>query len=316
MAAKSFIYRFDDVSVEAGEFRVFKNGEPITLEPKAFQVLIFLIENRGRLVTKDELLDAVWKDSFVTPNVLTRIVAQLRRALDDASQNSRHIETVPTRGYRFIAGVEKIAAETNDNVSEQTLAVLPFKFLNPGDESNYSGVGLADSLITKLSNVQSLTVSPTSSVMRYARASDAADVGRELKVETVIEGTVQQAGDQVRVSVQLIRASDGKPLWAQTYDARFASIFQLQDEISAKITDALKIRLSSDERARISRPPTDNIEAYRLCLRANYHLYQFTPAGLRQAIKLFNKAVALDAGYALAYAGLAHAYGIAASFGD
>lgn len=426
MAAKSLIYQFDNVRVEAGEFRVFKNGEPVTLEPKAFQMLIFLLEQRGRLVTKDELLDAVWKDSFVTPNALTRIVAQLRRALGDASQNSRYIETVPTRGYRFIAEVEEIQAEivnqekkslppadsnlprqdndvwqeaeedeveqaasgknadsendveipaenaasesneqnkvsaprrdsvsagfgrnksgiflvlsilllatagivyfvfrdnadqtkTELKVSERTLAVLPFKLLNQNDETNYLSVGLADSLITKLSNVRSLTVRPTSSVMRFANEADAARAGRELKVETVIDGTVQQAGDRVRVSVQMIRAADGKSLWANTFDAQIINIFQVQDEISAKVTEALKIRLSGDERARISRPPTDNFEAYQLCLRANYHLYQFTPDGVKQAIELFNRAIALDSNYALAYAGLHNAYGISASFGN
>src|SRR4051812_23242000 len=108
MKAKTPVFRFDNVNVDAVEFRVSKDGEQVILEPKAFQVLIFLLENRGRLIPKDELLDAVWADSFVTPNALTRVVAQLRRALGDTSQNSRYIETVPTRGYRFIAEVEEI----------------------------------------------------------------------------------------------------------------------------------------------------------------------------------------------------------------
>ncbi|MFN2452612.1 MAG: winged helix-turn-helix domain-containing protein [Pyrinomonadaceae bacterium] len=317
MAVKSFIYQFDNVRVEAREFRVFKNDEAITLEPKAFTVLVFLIENRGRLVTKDDLLDALWKDSFVTPNVLTRIVAQLRRALGDAPNNSRYIETVPTRGYRFIAEVEEIGARNKaEAVSDKTLAVLPFKLLNPNDESNYLSVGLADSLITKLSNIRRLTVRPTSSVMRYAGETDAGSAGRELKVETVIDGAVQQAGDRVRVSVRLVRASDGKPLWGNTYDTQFVNIFQVQDEISARIAEALRIQLSGDEQARLTQQPTDNLEAYQLYLRGNFHLYQFTPDGLQKAIQFFNQAIALDANYALAYAGLANAYGIASSFGD
>lgn len=404
MVVKSFIYRFDNVRVEAREFRVFKNGEPITLEPKAFQALIFLLEQRGRLVTKDELMDAVWKDSFVTPNVLTRIVAQLRRALGDASQHSRYIETVPTLGYRFIAEVEETEAETSNapnlaaskvseqnqaankekeaaenvaesaadettkqaeifeprkqatasfwksrsgiisavlillaaaaagsiyfvsqqnsietknkpDASEKTLAVLPFKLLNANDEKNYLSVGLADSLITKLSNVRSLTVRPTSSVMRYAQNErDAAGAGRELKVETVIDGAVQQAGDRVRVTVQLIRVADGKPLWANTYDAQFVNIFQVQDEISARVAEALKIQLSGNEQARLTRRPTDNIEAFQLYLRGSNHLYRFTPDDIQKAIQFFNQAAASDANYALAYAGLANAYGIGASF--
>lgn len=417
MAVKPFIYRFDDVRVEEREFRVFKNGEAILLEPKAFAVLVFLIENRGRLVTKDELLDAAWKDSFVTPNVLTRIVAQLRRALGDESNNSRYIETVPTHGYRFIAEVETVEAETTDeaetkepladlifdeadasrqtqfaagetanaekevsetqaadaaekqdriseprtpspttkifwksrsgvfvvaliiaattagivyfiasknstnsltnaDAADKTLAVLPFKLLNRNDQNDYLSVGLADSLITKLSNIRRLTVRPTSSVMRYADETDAGNAGRELKVESVIDGAVQQSGDRVRVTVRLVRAADGKPLWGNTYDAQFVNIFQVQDEISARITEALKIQLSGDEQKRLTQQPTDNLEAYQLYLRGNYHLYQFTPDGLQKTIEYFNQAVALDANYALAYAGLANAYGIGSSFGD
>ncbi len=391
MAAKPFIYQFYDVRVETEEFRVFKNGEILTLEPKAFQVLIFLLEQRGRLITKDELLDAVWKDSFVTPNALTRVIAQLRRALGDASQNSRIIETIPTRGYRFIAEVEEIetvkkvaggvpeierdellemtaeeAAKpinpvlsesdppvtpsfwksrdgiisimlllilatagivylvspknsakplTEADSSEQTLAVLPFKLLNPNEENNYLSVGLADSLITKLSNVHSLTVRPTSAVLRYApTGTEVANAGRDLKVATVIDGAIQRNGDRVRVTVQLIRVADGKPLWANSYDTQFVNIFQVQDEISLRITEALKIRLSREEQTRLDRPPTDNIEAYQLYLRANDYLNNLTPDNLKNAIKYFNEAIALDNNFALAYAKLANAYTIAAMF--
>jgi TolB-like protein/DNA-binding winged helix-turn-helix (wHTH) protein/Tfp pilus assembly protein PilF len=400
MAAKPFIYQFYDVRVDAVDFRIFKNGEILTLEPKAFQVLLFLLEERGRLITKEELLDAVWKDSFVTPNALTRLIAQLRRALGDASQNSRMIETVPTRGYRFIAetqvfeiapknagfwaAVENVqkeisdaessgsdrreTAETSDfakprddaaalsfnfskrlisivliallltlttggifyfvftknngkpatttaDSSEQTLAVLPFKLLSPTDENYYLSIGLADSLITKLSSIRSLSVRPTSAVLRYVPAeTDAANAGRELKVETVIEGIIQKVGDRVRVSVQLIRAADGKALWANSFDTQFVNIFQVQDEISARITDALKIRLTDQEETRLNRRPTDNIEAYQLCLRAHYHLYRLNPADMQMALDFFNQAIALDPTYALAYAELARAYGIASSF--
>ncbi|HEY0461641.1 MAG TPA: winged helix-turn-helix domain-containing protein [Pyrinomonadaceae bacterium] len=381
MASKSCIYQFYDVRVEPEEFRVFKNGAPLTLEPKAFQVLVFLLEERGRLISKDELLDAVWKDSFVTQNALTRVIAQLRRALGDATQNSSYIETVPTRGYRFIAEVEEIETksaaesdspaaiadetaaqvetaaghrkastffwkrreviiaalllsitatlgivyfvyskklketEANSESPEQTLAVLPFKLLNPDDESNYLSVGLADSLITKLSNVRSLTVRPTGSVIRYGSNDiEAANAGRDLKVESVIDGVIQKDGDRVRVTVQLIRVADGKPIWANSYDTQFVNIFQVQDEISARITDALKVRLSAEEQTRLERPPTGNIEAFQLYLRGNDNLNSISPDHLNAAIKYFNDAIALDPNFALAYAKLANAYGIARSF--
>jgi len=392
MPANPLIYQFDNVIVETEEFRVLKDGEPVTLEPKAFAVLIFLIENRGRLISKEEMLDAAWKDSFVTPNALTRVVAQLRRALGDASQNSRYIETVPTRGYRFIADVVESNGQTNGNrlppsikgnkpreavsmetpasidpaslvgtpprkpnfwqwrtniisavvllvilmagiayltVSRspakadtatpegvgRTIAVLPFKLLSPNNANDYLSVGLADSLITKLSNTHSLTLRPTSAVMRYASGeTDPATAGRELKVESVLDGTVQQSGDNLRVTVQFVRVSDGGVMWANSYDAPFVTIFQVQDEISTRVTESLELRLTSDEQARLARRPTDNIEAYQLCLRGYAHLYKLSPDSLRMSLQYFNQAIALDPNYAFAYAGLAYANGIASSF--
>ena len=394
MRIKASIFRFDNVSVDAAQYRVLKDGEPILLEPKAFQLLIFLLEQRGRLVTKDELLDAIWVDSFVTPNALTRIVAQLRRALGDASQNSRYIETVPTRGYRFIAQVEEVdvpqagevlssgettaptssddadadewptsklphaaefaerldsppaenvrqtrmgsaafavilvvvvgigyflftksSTEANPGVSDDTIAVLPFKLISPDADNSYLSVGLTDSLITKLSNVGSLTVRPTSSVIRYGRTeTDAANAGRDLKVAYVMDGAVQRDNDRVRVTVQLIRVADDKPIWANSYDTRFVDIFQVQDEISARITDALRVRLSADELSRMKRPPTDNIDAYQNYLQGNESLSKISPDNLKAAIGYFEQAIALDPNYALAYAKLSNAYAIGSAF--
>ena len=375
-------FRFDDVIVEPSEYRVSKHGEAVMLEPKAFQVLIFLLERRGRLVSKDEILDAVWEDAFVTPNALTRAVAQIRRALGDGSRNSRYIETVPTRGYRFVAdvletqlgdqhlsaqspgdttlgtpifneishtsfrpvvanrggGLARLIAivlfavaiagvtyflfirnsykpETTSGVSEETIAVLPFKLIDGNDESTYLSLGLADSLITKLSNVRGLTVRPTASVSRYLTSEiDPATAGRDLNVSSVITGGVQRDNDRVRVSVQMVRVADGKPIWAESYDTRFGDIFQVQDEISTRITDALQIRLSVEERTRVAHPPTNNIDAYQSFLEANAKLAKVSPDNLKAAIEKFNAAIAIDPAYALAYAKLANAYGLAASY--
>ncbi|HMZ80967.1 MAG TPA: transcriptional regulator, partial [Acidobacteriota bacterium] len=112
MKAKLLMYQFDDVQVQVEKFRVYKAGQVVSLEPKAFEVLLFLLENQGRLIEKNELLDAVWKDSFVTQNAMTRVIAQLRKALGDDPKEAKYIETVPTRGYRFIASVEVLEAES------------------------------------------------------------------------------------------------------------------------------------------------------------------------------------------------------------
>jgi TolB-like protein/DNA-binding winged helix-turn-helix (wHTH) protein/Tfp pilus assembly protein PilF len=386
MTVNSVIFRFDNVTIESGEYRVLIDGESVTLEPKAFQVLVFLLERRGRLVPKDEILDSVWKDSFVTPNALTRTVAQIRRALGDGSRNSRYIETVPTRGYRFIANVEEVhtptirtqisadhtdelhltpQATTDDDfarhadqhqpeswrqrlvlpiavvlsltiifglsyflftrnsqrpdtvvaISDETIAVLPFKLINSNDDNSYLSVGLADSLITKLSNVHGLTVRPTGAVLRYVASDvDVAKAGRDLNVSHVINGAVQRDKDRVRVTVQMIRVADGKPVWAESYDTRFIDIFQVQDEISARVIGALQIRLSPDESLRVDRPPTNNIDAYQSFLQANAKLSKVSPDNLNAAIEKFGEAITLDPGYSLAYAKLANAYSLAVSY--
>ncbi len=374
MATEQLIYSFEDIVVDTGEFRILRAGNAIKLERKAFEVLIYFLENPGRLISKEELLDAVWPDAFVTPNVLTRVIAQLRRELGDTSQRSRFIETVPTRGYRFTAVAERkesdtVAAEANAAEptaaevaaaasgnfwesrrgtvalglcvivvlgaigyfvgvrlphssastpppgAEQTLAILPFQVVNPTDETGYMSIGIADSLITKLSNVRSLTVRPTNSVRRYSAADvDLARAGNELMVESVIAGTIYRVGDQIRVNVQMVRTSDGKPVWANSYDLQFSNILQVEDEISARITDSLKIKLSRDEKTKIERRPTASLEAYEACMRGIYQLSQLKPESLTAAIGYLNRAVELDPGYALAYARLANAYAISTSY--
>ena len=208
-------------------------------------------------------------------------------------------------------------AQKSAKLTDRSIAVLPFKNLGAATGEEYLGLGLTDALITKLSNIHSLTVRPTSAVLKYgSQGKDTTGAGHELQVETVLDGSVQRVGDRVRVTVQLVRANDGKPLWADTYDAEFRNIFQVQDEISARVAEALKVQLSGGERERLAKQPTENIEAYQLYLRGNYYLYNFTPENLQKAMRYYNEAVARDPLYAVAYAGLANAYGIASSFGD
>jgi serine/threonine protein kinase/Tfp pilus assembly protein PilF len=200
---------------------------------------------------------------------------------------------------------------------ERSIAVLPFKNLSGGPADEYLGLGVTDALITKLSNVRQMVVRPTSAVLKYSdRESDLSAVGRELRVETVLSGAVQRAGDRARVSVQLVRTEDGKLLWTGTYDADFKNIFQVQDEISTRVTDALRVQLTGGERELLAKRPTDDLESYQLYLRGNYHLYKYTREDFQKAIRHFNEAIARDPAYALAYAGLAHVYGIISAFGD
>jgi TolB-like protein/DNA-binding winged helix-turn-helix (wHTH) protein/Tfp pilus assembly protein PilF len=191
----------------------------------------------------------------------------------------------------------------------RSVAVLPFRSLDQQAGDEHLGIGMTDAVITKLTNIRALVVRPTSAVLRYAEgAVDPAKAGRELAVESLLDGKVQQAGDRIRVTVQLIRVEDGRPLWAQTFDDKAADIFSMEDSISEEVAQALAVRFGGDEQKELVRHYTSNVEAYRDYVQGRYFEFQFTPGGLNQAIWEFDRAIELDASYALAYAGLADAY--------
>ncbi|MBI1762569.1 MAG: winged helix-turn-helix domain-containing protein [Acidobacteria bacterium] len=209
------------------------------------------------------------------------------------------------------------SAIRNPQSAIKTLAVLPFKSLNPqpGQNSNdeYLGIGLADVMITRLSNLSQLAVRPTSSVLPFG-GKDALQAGQALKVDSVLDGSIQQIGNRVRVTVRLLRTSDGQPLWAFQCDEQCTDMFALQDMVSTRLTDALALQLSGEERQRLTRRYTDNAAAYQAYLKGRYHTLQYTPEGNRQAVKELNEALRLDPNYALAWAGLADAYAAASDW--
>jgi DNA-binding winged helix-turn-helix (wHTH) protein/TolB-like protein/Flp pilus assembly protein TadD len=199
-------------------------------------------------------------------------------------------------------------APVPDVTAARTIAVLPFQPLTPRAE-NTLGLGLADAVITKLTNIRRLVVRPTSSIQQYGGPSaDPWTAGRDLDVEAVLVGKVQESGDHIRVTVQLIRVNDHRPLWAETFDENFTSIFAIEDAISEKVAQALAVRLARGEKERVDRLYTSNLDAYRNYLDGRYSEFLFTPDGLQRAIVYFDKAIRDDPGYALAYAGLADAY--------
>ena len=195
-----------------------------------------------------------------------------------------------------------------DIAATRSIAVLPFQALNaPGEDALC--LGLADAVITKLSNVRRLAVRPTNSILKYAGApADPQAIAHELDVEALLQGSLQKAGDRIRVTVQLVRASDQRPLWAETFDAGFTGIFAIEDAISEKVAQALAVKLAPGEKQRVDRLYTANLDAYRSYLDGRFAGFQFTPDGLNRAIAYFERAIAIDPGYALAYAGLADAY--------
>jgi TolB-like protein/Flp pilus assembly protein TadD len=191
---------------------------------------------------------------------------------------------------------------------EKRIAVLPFKPLTPENRDQVLELGMADSLIAKLSNIREIVVRSLNSVRKYGGLEqDPLAAGRELDVDSVLEGNLQKSSDRIKVSARLISVADGSSLWADTFEEKFTDVFDVQDAISKKVADALALRLSGQEKERLSRRYTDNVEAYQLYLTGRYHWSKFTPPDIRKGIGFFEKAIELDPKYALAYFGFAEA---------
>lgn len=193
-----------------------------------------------------------------------------------------------------------------------SIAVLPFKALGMNAGEDYLGLGMADALITKLSNLQQISVRPTSAVAKFSGEGQADPVaaGRELNVDLVLEGSIQRAGERVRVTVQLINVRESRPLWAHTFDERLTDIFTLQDSISAQVAQALTLKLSGEEQRLLAKRYTENVEAYQAYLRGRYFWNKRNEESLNKSITYFNEAITRDPSYALAYAGLADAHSV------
>lgn len=191
----------------------------------------------------------------------------------------------------------------------KSIAVLPFRTIDSDDENKFLSIGMADAVINKLSNIKSVVVRQTSAVMRYSGIpTDANQVGRELEVDALLEGSIQKSEGRIRVTVQLVRVSDGAALWADSFDDLDTGIFTLQDSISEQVVRSLALQLTGEERTRVKRRHTENLEAYQEYQRGRFFWNKRSYDGLRRAIEHFNRAVEIDPEYALAYAGLAETY--------
>ncbi|HJQ32054.1 MAG TPA: winged helix-turn-helix domain-containing protein [Pyrinomonadaceae bacterium] len=299
-------YEFGPFRLDPVERRLLREDSPVKLTPKVFDILLMLVRNGGRALEKEEFMREIWPDSFVEEGNLNRQISTLRKALGDGREGNRFIETIPKRGYRFVAGVRETGATTG----ARSIAVLPFKAM-PGQETDerFLGLGMADAIIIKLSNLGRIQVRPTGAVLKYADAGqDILTVGRALKVEALLDGRVQRAAGRVRVTAQLINVGDGATIWAGKFDEEFTDIFAVQDSISEQLAGALMLKLSGEERESLSRHYTESGEAYQSYLKGRYYWNKMTAEGLHRSLECFAEAVEKDPAYALAYAGTAASY--------
>ena len=308
-------FEFGDFRLEARQRRLLRrDGAPVPLTPRLLDALLHFVERPGELLGKEALMQALWPGLVVEENNLNQTISALRRSLGDESQDSRYIQTVPRRGFRFVAEVRRVAgderppATTAAAARAPSVAVLPFKPLVEEARDRLLEIGMADSLIARLSTLAGVAVRSIGAVRRYADAdADPADVARELGVDWIVDGTVQRAGEQIRVTARLLRA-DGTSRWSGTFDEQYTSVFELQDMISDRVARVVSPRLAALDRRADAASGTTDADAYQLYLAARTRAQGMRPSGLRQSIEFFRKAIELDPGYALAHAGLAETY--------
>jgi TolB-like protein len=297
------IVKFSDFVLDQGRFELRRGERKLKLEKLPMELLFLMVERRGELVTRDEIVERLWGANVFleADRSINTAVSKLRVALRDDADRPRYIQTVVGKGYRFIASLSSMP-------SPQVLAVLPFKPLVSGERDEYLELGMADALITKLSRSGRLIVRPTSAIRKYTSGDcDSLAAGRDLQVDVVVEGNVQHLDSRLRVSIRLIRVHDGASLWSDSYNTTFTDVFQVQDTVSEHVVDALAVQLSSARKSSLRKRDTDNIRAYELYMRGIYFSNKRNEDGFRKAVSYFEQAIAVDHNYALAHAGLAAA---------
>lgn len=379
---------FNEFTLDLTRGCLFRGGEAIKLRPKSFETLRHLVENSGRLISKNELIAAVWPDTSVTDDSLVQCLIDVRRALGDDGQQI--VKTVPRRGYILDAQVtlnnvahqtliysdetEGVTATFDEEADTEpittvpplaspliqswsrsrkgaatvlivaivgfgfwlrwrnqskppvteikTLAVLPLRSQIPEEQDDYLGLGIANEIITKISQTGTLTVRPTSAIRRYTNQEvDALQAARDLQVDAVLDGTYLRVGNHLRITVNLLKTSDGSSLWAGKFDQQFTDIFTIQDRVSQQVAQRLWLRLGPTEQARLTKRYTSNPMAYSYYAKAMYHFYNIganrsTQSDASLSVELFKKAIELDPEYALAHAQLGYTYTKIAVFQD
>jgi len=307
--------RSPHAAVRFGEFRLdprrtefTRSSRPVPLRPKTFSLLALFAARPGRVLAKDELLAVLWPKSVATEASLTQCVTELRAVLDDPGESL--IKTVPRRGYRFDAEVLPDAEALAPSQDKPSIAVLPFQNLSGDPEQEYFADGLAQEIITALSRLRSLLVIARNSSFVYkGRAVDVKQVGRELGVRYLLEGSVRKDGNRVRITGQLVDPLTGAHIWADRFDGELEDIFGLQDRVTASVVGAIAPSVEQVEIEGSRRKPTGSLDAYDLYLRGVASYYEFgNRERVSEALRLFRRAIELDPEFALAYAMAADCY--------
>jgi TolB-like protein/Flp pilus assembly protein TadD len=312
--------RFDCYEVDLPAGQLYKHGIRISLRDKSFQVLAALLEHPGEMVTREDLRRRLWREEVFVDfdNNLNTAIARLREALGDSADHPRFVETLPKRGYRFLGSVSETLREPEKGTAKRArLVVLPFLNLGGDPAQEYFSDAITDEIISALAGVapEQLAVIARTTAMHYKGShKDVVRIGRELGVDYVVEGGVHRSEDQVGINVQLIQVNDQTHLYAKKFNAELRDIFSLQNGIAREIAAHLNLGPRTDKSRAGSavfaaaRKPTEDLTAYNLYLQGRHHLYRWTTESAQKAKHYFERAIARDPEFALAYDSLGELY--------
>ena len=386
------IYVFERFRLDAGHLMLYGDAEEIPLPPKAVETLLVLVERRGEILSKDELMSTIWADSLVEESNLAKYLHILRNTLGDQQNGRPFIETLRRRGYRFVGDVRLEPANNADNRtpvsplvvesdeslhnasaisrplsdvpqtasrteippqplswswtsrrvllasasvlavvaivaftyayffsrrSIHSIAVMPFVNKSGDAELQYLSDGMTETLIGRLSHLPNLNVQARSSVFHYkGKETDIRTIGKELNVQAILTGSVEQRGDDLTVYLELVDAQSGSRLWGDQYNRKRRDLVSLQAELARDVSNKLKIKLSGADERKLAKNYTENVEAYELFLKGRFHLRKLTEPEIKKGIACMQQAIDADPSYALAYAGMAEAYRALALAGE
>ena len=309
-------YLFEDYALDTDRRELRRGGALVAIEPQVFDLLAYLVQHGDRVVTKDDLFTAVWNGRFVSESALTTRINAARTALSDDGKAQRLLRTLRGRGIRFVGDV-RVSKDATSSPSAEALptlalpdrpsiAILPFANVSGDPEQEYFADGMVDEILSALSRVRWLfVIARHSSFIYKIRSADVQQIGRELGVRYVVEGSVRNSGTRVRIVAQLIETETGAHIWADRYEGDLGDIFALQDEITEQIVSAVEPTVRAVEIKRALAKPTDNLTAYDSYLRALPYYYSQTREAVTRAESLLRTAIDLDSGYAEALGTLA-----------
>ena len=313
-------FLFEDYALDTDLRELTRRAALISTGPQVFDTLVYLLQNRDRVVSKDDLLNAIWGRRVVSESTLASHINAVRKAVGDTGEEQRLVRTVPRKGFRFVGETKEVSSpavfapppllsQALALPDKPSVAVLRFQNISGDPNQEYFADGMAEEILTALSHCKSLFVIARNSSFTYkSKAHEARRVGRELGVRYLLEGSVRRSGDQLRFTAQLVDATSGANIWANRFDGAITDVFKLQDDIAASVAATIEPNIQLAEIARMKRKPATSLDAYDLLLRAQQLEYEFTRESFDAALRCLEQALVIDPNYAQAMALAAYCY--------